>query len=183
MFSFADFDQKVDKAKTHLRQDLSTLRTGRATTQLLDPVVVEAYGTQLKIHEVANISAPDAHMLIVSPWDKSLMANVEKAIGSAGLNLSPVVDGQVIRIVVPALTEERRKELVKVLHQKIEAGRVMLRTIRTDTKKDIEQMKSESGVSEDQIKTWIEQLETKTKAVLSELDTWASEKEAELMTI
>ncbi len=183
MFSFADFDQKVDKAKVHLRQDLSTLRTGRATTQLLDPVVVEAYGTQLKIHEVANVSAPDAHMLIVTPWDKSLLANVEKAIASAGLNLSPVVDGQVIRIVVPALTEERRKELVKVLHQKIEAGRVMIRTIRTDTKKDIEQMKSESGVSEDQIKAWIEQLETKTKAALAELDTWASEKEAELMTI
>ncbi len=182
-FSFAEFDQKVLKAKQHLQQDLATLRTGKATSQMLDPVVVEAYGTQLKIHEVATVSAPDPHLLMVTPWDKGLMPALEKAIASAGLNLNPVVDGQIIRIVVPSLTEERRKEMVKMLHQKIEAGKVMVRNIRMDTKKDIDRLKDQAGVSEDEVETHLNTLEEKMKVVLTDLDTMASAKETELMTV
>lgn len=182
-FDFQSFDQDVSKAFAHVAQEISQIRSGRATVQLLDPVSVEAYGTRMKIQEVANVSAPDATLLMVSPWDKSLLGAIEKAIASAGLNLSPVVDGQVIRIVVPALTEERRHELVKVVHQRAEAGRVMLRTIRTETKKAIERQKGQSEVSEDSIEADLQNLESKVKEALANIDQLASDKEAELLKI
>lgn len=182
-FAFAQFDEKATKAINHITQEVASMRSGRATSQLLDPVVVEAYGTHLKINEVAAIEVPESTLIRVVPWDKGLLASIEKAIASAGLNLNPVVAGELIRIVVPALTQERRQEMVKLVHQKIESGRVMVRSIRTDTKKDIEKQKGQAGVSEDMIAAELSTLEEKTKGYLDTLDKILSNKEKELMTV
>ncbi len=183
MYNFSDVTQKFEKTLAHLQQELGSLRTGKATPSLLDSVLVDAYGTKMRVNELANVSAPDPNMLIVSPWDKSLLETLEKSIASASLNLNPIVDGDMIRIVVPALTEERRKEMVKVLHQKIEGGKVMLRNIRTDAKKEIEDQDGSEGVSEDDIKAEIEELDKMVKEYTVKLDELAKKKETDLMTV
>lgn len=177
------FQQKISKSYEHVLQDVRSLRTGRASVQLLDPVRVEAYGTQMSLVEVASVTAPDATLLVVSPWDKSLITSIEKAIASAGLNLNPVVDGQIIRIAVPALTQERRQEMVKLLHQKIESGRVTVRTIRTETKQEIEEQKGGAGVSEDDIKLELDELDKEVKLALTKLDELQAQKEKELLHV
>jgi ribosome recycling factor len=182
-FDFSEFEDKVSKTIAHVMQELSGLRTGRASSQLLDQVMVEAYGTKMKLNEVANLAVVDAQLLTVTPWDKSLLSAVEKGIQVAGLNLNPVVAGDLIRIVVPALTQERRQEMVKLLHQKLESGRVMLRSVRTDTKKDIEKQKGQPGVSEDDIKAEVDLLEQKTKDALTQIDQLGTAKEKDLLTI
>lgn len=182
-YQFDSFTTKAEKTLDFIRNDISSLRTGRATVQLLDVVAVEAYGTKMKINELANVSAPDPTMLLVAPWDKSLLQTIEKAIGTSGINLNPVVDGSVIRILVPPLTEERRKEMVKLLHQKIEAGRVMMRNVRAEIKKEIDDQDGEAGVSEDMIKLDLEVLEKKVKEYMDKIDKVAADKEKELMTV
>lgn len=182
-YDFSETRSKLTAALDHLTKDIASLRTGRASVQLLDPVMVEAYGTRMRLVEVANVSAPDPSLITVSPWDKGLLAPVEKAIASAGLNLNPVVDGQIIRIAIPPLTEETRREMVKKLHQKIESGRVMLRTIRTDAKQDIEGQEGDGGVSEDDITRDLEALEKLLKDFMEKLDALAAAKEKELLTI
>lgn len=182
-YDFKSLESKFSKAIDHVESELSTLRTGKATPQLLDTVSVEAYGTRMKINELANITAPDATLLVVTPWDKSIIEAIEKGIASAQLNLNPVVDGQIIRIAVPALTEERRKEMVKVLNTKIEDGRKMLRTIRSDEKRAIEDLKNDAGYSEDDIHTYLDQLEDIMKRYLAQLDEVASKKEVDLMKV
>lgn len=182
-FDFSSFHTQARKALDHIKNDVSQLRTGRASAQLLDPVSVEAYGTRMKVTEVANVSVPDSNMIVLTPWDKSLLGALERGINTAGLNLNPVVDGQVIRIVVPALTEERRKEMVKLLSQKLESGRVMLRSVRTETKKDIDAQKGQPGISEDNISADLTQLEALLKQYLEEVETLGKHKEQELMTI
>jgi len=183
MFNFIDLNSKLDKALEHIKTDISSLRTGKASPQLLDPVTVDVYGSKMRVNELANVSAPDANMIVVSPWDKSILENISKAIASAGLNLNPVVAGEIIRIVIPALTEETRKNMVKLLQQKIEAGRVMIRGIRTDVKKDIEAQKDEAGVSEDDIKRDLVEMDQALKDVLAKLDAISESKEADLMQI
>jgi len=183
MFNFNEFQTKLTKIKNHLDKELATLRTGRATVTLLDPVKVEAYGTYMKINEVASVTAPDATLLVVEPWDKSLLEAIEKAIASAGLNLNPVVQDNLIRIAVPPLTEEKRKEMVKLLHQKIESARIMLRNLRNEAKKQIEDQKDEAGVSEDDVKADLEELEKHVKEALDEFEAVASAKESELMQV
>ncbi|HEX7017907.1 MAG TPA: ribosome recycling factor [Patescibacteria group bacterium] len=182
-YNFSDFEVKMDKALQHVRQDIGSLRTGKASPQLLDPVMVEVYGTRMKISEVANISATDPTLLVVSPWDKSILSAIEKSINIAGLNLNPVVDGEIIRIAIPPLTEERRKEMVKILHQKIENGRVMMRTVRADAKKEIEAMKGEAGVSEDDIAADVVTLDKKFQEKMDELDSLSQHKEVDLMKV
>lgn len=182
-YSFTTVTDKLDKALEHVRRDIATLRTGRATTQMLDPVMVEAYGARMKINEVASVQAPDPTLLVVSPWDKSLLEAVEKGIASADLNLNPVVDGDVIRIAISPLTEEKRKEMVKSLAKKIEAGRVMLRTIRTDAKKEIEAQDGTDGISEDDIAQDVDSLETVIKEYNAKLDDIYASKEKDLMTV
>lgn len=182
-YQFTDFSQSLDKAIEHIAQDLHSLRTGKATPQLLDSVQVEAYGTRMKVQELANVTAPDPTLLVVSPWDKSILGAIERAISTAQLNLNPVVDGEIIRIVVPSLTEERRKEMVKTLYQKIEAGKKTLRTVRQDTRKDVESQKGKDGVSEDDIAADLDTMEELFKKAMEELDRVAQKKESDLMAV
>lgn len=182
-YQFAPFIDQLQKTLDHIQKDLQSLRTGKATPQLLDSVQVEAYGARMKVHELANVTAADPTLLVVSPWDKSVLGAIEKAIASAQLNLNPVVDGDIIRIVVPALTEERRKEMVKILNQKAEEGKKNLRTVRQDAKKEIEDMKGTNGVSEDDVTADLDQLEKLFKKTLDDLDVIVQKKAADLMAV
>lgn len=183
MFSFADFQTRCAKIFDHVTNDIVSLRTGRAHTTILDPVNVEAYGTRMKISELASVSVPDSSMLVVSPWDKSLLESISKGIMVSGLNLNPVIDGDIIRISIPPLTTERRQEMVKLLSQKIESGKVMLRNLRGDVRKEIEDLKGEDGVSEDDIKNWLEELDKRVKESEVQIDEIKKKKETELLTI
>lgn len=182
-YSFSTYDQKLEATLEHIRSDVRTLRTGRASADLMDPVLVEAYGQRMKLVELASINVPDATLLVISPWDKSLVVNIEKAITKAELNLNPVVDGDIIRVPVPALTEEKRKEMVKQLHQKIEAGKAMLRDVRTKAKQEIEAQEGSEGVSEDDIAADLDDLEEKHQAAVAELESLQASKEKELLSI
>ena len=177
------YTDKFEKALSHAQDDFATLRTGRANAQLLDGVFVEAYGTKMAIHEVASISAPDTQLLVVKPWDKSLLPEIEKGIQLAQLNLNPIVDGDIIRIAVPALTQERRLEMVKSLHQKEEEAKVIFRSIRSDVRRDIEKQDGMAGVSEDDIKAEIEELDGVVKECTERLESLVKQKEQELLNI
>lgn len=182
-FDFSEIRQKLDRATDHVTRDVATLRTGKASAQLLDSVFVEAYGAKMRVAELATVQAPDATLITVSPWDKSILSNIEKAIATADLNINPVVDGDIIRIKIAPLTEEKRREMVKVLQKKIESGRVMLRSIRTDGKKDIEGQKGSEGVSEDDIKFDLQNLDEILKEYMAKLDEISAKKEKDLLTI
>lgn len=180
---FSDFHQQAKQALELIRGDVVTLRTGKASVQMLDSVEIEAYGSRLKINELASVSAPDHNLLVVKPWDDSVIENIEKGIAASGLNLNPVVDGELIRIKIPPLTEERRQEMVKLLHQKIESGRVMLRSVRTNIKQQIEQQEGDVNVSEDDIHRDLSQLDKLTQQYIDQLNELAEAKEKELLTV
>ncbi len=182
-FDFTEFQLDAQKVVDHFTQEVATLRTGRASVQLLDPVSIEAYGTRMKISEVASISVPDATMILISPWDKSVIAAIERGINEANLNLSPVVDGHVVRIIIPPLTQERREQMVKVLSQKVEATKAMLRSVRTDAKREVEKQKGQPGISEDTIEADLAQLEEYFKLAEEDIESLAKHKQSELMTI
>jgi ribosome recycling factor len=183
MFNFADFDHESAKIMSHAEMEIGALRTGGASISMLDGVVVEAYGGQMKVSEVASISTPDPTLITISPWDKSLLASIAKGIQQANINLNPIVDGEIIRISVPALTEETRKEQVKMLKQRVENCKVMVRGLRTDTKKDIEKQEGEPGISDDNIAYDLEALEERTKKLTDTLDAMAEKKEKQLLTM
>ena len=174
---------RFTKALEHLENEFNSLRTGRASTQILDPVKFEAYGSQVSLAEVASISIPDPQLIVINPWDKSLLSAIEKAIRIAQLNLSPIVDKELIRVPIPSLTTERRQEMVKILHQRAEEGRVMLRQIRSDIRKDIEKQEGEAGVSEDDLKASYDKLDEIVKDYINQIENLVNAKEKELLTI
>ncbi len=179
----SQYEPKFTKAVEFYQQEISTLRTGRASASLLDSVTVDAYGAKMKLNEVASTTVPDTTLIVISPWDKSLLGAIEKGIQNAQLNLSPIVDGQIIRVPVPPLTQERRQELVKVLHQKAEGARVILRNTRIEVKKEIEKQSDQPGVSEDDIAAELKTLEDTTKEFIEQIDALTKSKEAELIKI
>jgi len=182
-FEFAQFEAKINKIFDHIKMELNSLRTGKANVQLLDSIRVEAYGSLMKLSEVASLSVPDHTLIMIKPWDRSLVGGIEKAIATAGINLSPVVDGEVVRVPVPALTQERREEMVKLLGQKIEAGKVMIRTARSETKQEIESAKGAVAVSEDDISRDLDNLEERVKTALGKVELISEQKKKELLTI
>ena len=177
------FEEKAIKTLEHFESELKKLRTGKAHAQLLDNVRVEAYGATLNIQEVATITVPDANLLVIKPYDKNQLEALEKAISTSDLNISPIVAGDIIRVVIPPLTEERRKDMVKVLGQKLEQGRVMLRNIRSETKREIERQKDLEGISEDDIKNDLDELEKNFKSVVDQLESIGEAKKKDLLTI
>jgi ribosome recycling factor len=182
-FDFSEFSASSQKAIDHIKQEIGTLRTGRASIDMLDTVTVEAYGSRMKLNEVASISAPDPTMLMISPWDKNLIEAVARGVTMANLDLNAVVDGQIVRIPISPLTEERRKEMVKLLMRRIEDGKVLLRGIRSETKKLIEDQEGSSGVSEDAIAADLENLEKQHKHYMDLTEQMGKVKEKELLTI
>lgn len=185
MLSIAQFQtkDKLEKALSYFQQQIASLRTGRANAQLLDGVRVLAYGTQMAINELASVTAPDPQLIIVKPWDKTLLAEIEKAIQSAQLNLNPIVDADLIRIVVPPLTQERRQQLIKVLYQKAEEAKVMIRNIRSEVRREIDKQSGSAGVSEDDIKAAEAELDDLAKEYVAKVEELAAGKEQELSSI
>lgn len=175
--SLKDFDQVVSV----VGDDLKTVKTGRAKPSLIEDLPVEAYGTRMPLKELGSISASDAQLLTVQIWDQSVVGAVEKALMAGGFN--PASEGQLIRVAIAPLTGEKREELVKTVHQKIESGKQMLRQVRTETKREIEAQEDTGGVSEDDIKKDLEQLEKLTKEYTVKLEEMGQQKETELRTL
>src|SRR3989338_247207 len=165
--------------------DLAAVRTGRARPELIEKVAVEAYEGQprMSLVELAAISAPDPQMLMVKPWDQGVLSKIEKALAAADLGLNPVVDGDIIRIAIPALTEERRKDLVMLVHKKLEAGRNLLRGERQQIKEKIEAQKGQPNVSKDDIFRQLEELQKLTEEFMGKIEAMGKAKEAELMQL
>lgn len=179
----ANLKSRLEQAVEVVKKDLSSVRTGRAKPSIVEEVKVEAYGTYMSLRELATISAPDPTLITISPWDKSLTGAVAAGVNKAGLNLNAIVDGDVIKIAIPALTQERREELVKLVHQKIESGKVMIRQIRTEIKEEIEAQEGESGISEDSIKMWLESMQKSVDSTIVKIEEIGRDKEKELMTL
>ncbi|MBI2010002.1 MAG: ribosome recycling factor [Candidatus Chisholmbacteria bacterium] len=168
-----------------LNDDLSTVKTGRAKPSLVEKVMVEAYEGQprMALVELATISAPDPQTLVIQPWDRSILEKIEKAISISSLQLHPVVDGDMVRISIPPLTEERRVDLVKLTKQKLESGRVLLRQARGEIRDEIEAKKGQPGVSEDDIHEGFKKLDELTDEFMKKIEEVGVAKEKELMTM
>src|SRR3954469_9248143 len=144
-----DAEDRMKKAVDVLKRDLTTIRTGRATPALIDRMNVEYYGTPMPLNQLASISAPEPRLLVVQPWDKGSLSIIEKALQKSEMGFNPSSDGQVIRIPIPQLTEERRREMVKMVKHKVEEGRVSVRNIRRDAQHDLKELEDEKMISED----------------------------------
>jgi len=177
----ADLERRMKGAVESLRHDLGGLRTGRANTTLLDPITVEVYGAQMPLNQVATVSAPEPRMLSVQVWDKSNVTPVEKAIRSAGLGLNPINDGNNIRLPIPDLTEERRKELAKLAHQYAEKARIAIRNVRRDGMDALKTDENKKEISEDDRKRGEAEVQKLTDDMIKEADAVAAQKEQEIL--
>ena len=179
----ANLKTRLDQTIEVVKKDLSSVRTGRAKPSLVEDVKVEAYGTIMTIKELATISAPDTTLIVIAPWDKGLVSSISSGIQKSGLNIQPIVDGDTVKISIPALTEERRLELVKLVHSKLESAKVMIRGVRTEIKEEIEAQEGEAGISKDSIKSWLESMQKTIDQYMLKIDELGKEKEKELMTL
>lgn len=180
-FDKADLERRMQGAVEALKGDLTGLRTGRASVNLLDPVTVEVYGAQMPLNQVATVSAPEPRMLSVQVWDKSNVTPVEKAIRAAGLGINPMVDGQNIRLPIPDLTEERRKELAKLASQYAEKARIAVRNVRRDGMDALKTDEKKGELSEDDRKRRETEVQKLTDATIADVDAAAAAKEKEIL--
>ena len=177
----SDLERRMQGAVESLKGDLGGLRTGRASTSLLDPVTVEVYGAHMPLNQVATVSAPEPRMLSVQVWDKSNVGPCDKAIRSAGLGLNPIVDGQTLRLPIPDLTEERRKELAKLASKYAEGARVAVRNVRRDGMDSLKTDEKKGEISEDERKRLETEVQQLTDATIADIDAAASAKEKEIL--
>lgn len=174
---------QMDKALQSLKGELTKVRTGRASTALLDPVMVDYYGTMTPIAQVANVTTPDARTLQIAPWEASMLGPIEKAIHGANIGLTPQNDGKLVRISVPAMTEERRKEMVKLIKKMGEDSKVAIRNQRRDANEEIKKAEKGKMISEDEAKKWTDQIQKKTDEKVAEVDKIVTTKEKEILTL
>jgi ribosome recycling factor len=175
--------QRMEKAIEALRREFSGVRTGKATPALLDTVRVEAYGSMVPLNQVAGVTAPEPRLLMVQPWDRAMMGPVEKAIQSADLGLNPANDGKVIRVPIPPLTEERRREYVKLLHRFAEEARVAIRAARRDANDEIKHRQKDDHLSEDEARREQDEVQKLTNQYTERVDDLLKHKEAEVMEV
>jgi ribosome recycling factor len=176
-----DGEKRMQRAIEALKEEMRRLRTGRAHAGLLEHVMVEYYGTNVPIKQTANISVEDARTLVVTPWEKQMVGPVEKAIINSGLGLNPVTAGSVIRVPLPPMTEERRREIVKVVRAQAESGRVAVRTVRRDALGDLKDLLKEKLVTEDDERRGQEEIQKLTDRYVAQIDALLKDKEAEIM--
>ena len=174
---------KMNKTISVMKQEYNSLRAGRANPQALDRIMVDYYGTPTPINQVGNISVPEPRMLIIALWDTKMIPAVEKAIQKSDLGINPANDGKVIRLIFPELTEERRKELAKVIRKKAEESKVAVRSIRRDAMEDIKKQKKDNLLTEDDQKKLEEKVQKLTDEKVKEIDTIAQAKEKEIMSV
>ncbi len=180
-YNKADLERRMHGAVDSLKSDLGGLRTGRANTALLDPVTVEVYGSNMPLNQVATVSAPEPRLLSVQVWDKSNVTPVEKAIRNAGLGINPIVDGNNIRLPIPDMTEERRKELAKLAHSYAEKAKIAARNVRRDGNDDLKTDEKKKEISEDDRKRLEAEVQKMTDATIAEIDSALASKEKEIL--
>ena len=178
-----DLQRRMDGALSALKTEFGGLRTGRASASLVEPVVVEAYGSQMPINQVGTVGVPEPRMLTVQVWDKGLVAATEKAIRNAGLGINPVVDGQLIRIPIPELNEERRRELTKIASKYAEQARVAVRNVRRDGMDSLKRMEKDGHISEDDHKLYADEIQSMTDGVIKKIDEALDVKDSEIMQV
>lgn len=176
-------DVKMGKTVEVLQRELATIRTGRASPALVEQIRVDYYGVPTPLGQMATISVPEARLLVIQPWDKGSLSSIEKAILKSGLGLNPANDGDVIRLSIPQLTEERRKELVRVVRKRVEEGRVAIRNVRRETMEQLRDLTRNKEISEDEQKRALELLQRLTDRFIEESDSIARDKEAEVLEI
>ena len=183
-------DEIIERTEEHMKrsgevlaEEFAGVRTGRATTALFEKIMVEAYGSEMPLSQMANIKASDAQTVVIEPWDRSVMSHIDKAIQASDLGLTPSNDGTVLRVSFPALTEERRKELAKLCRGYAEDGRVAVRNVRQKANRGLEDLKGEEGVSEDDIRRAVEHIQKLTDDAIEEIGKLLEKKEAEIMAI
>ena len=181
--SLKETEERMDATIDALRREFATVRTGKATPVLLDTVRVDAYGSKMPLNQLANISTPEASLLVVQPYDKTLLIDIEKAIQTANLGLNPANDGNLIRIPVPPLTEERRKEYAKLLHQMAEEGRISVRRARKTSNDQVKRAIKDHETSEDEGFRQLEKIQEMTNSYSSLLDEMLENKEKEVMAL
>lgn len=179
----SNHEEKMKKVLEALRRELSTLRAGRATPALLDKVTVDYYGTPTPINQVANVSVPEPRMITIQAWEKNMIAHIEKAILKSDLGLTPNSDGVVIRLNIPQLTQERRVELVKVVHKKSEDSRVAIRNLRREANEAVKKLEKDKSVSEDEAKKAQDDVQKLTDKYIKEVDAIMSGKEKEILEV
>ncbi len=177
-----DLERRMEGAMSALKSEFASLRTGRASASMLDPVTVDAYGANMPLNQCATINVPEPRMITVNVWDKALVNAVDKAIRNSGLGLNPVVEGTVLRLPIPELNEERRKELSRVAAQYAEAARVAVRNVRRDGMDQIKKAKS-TGMSEDDQKIWHDEIQSLTDRFIGEIDKALDAKQEEIMQV
>jgi ribosome recycling factor len=182
-FDLADVKRRMQGAIAVLKQELGGLRTGRASPGMVDPIQVEAYGQHMPINQLATVSVPEARLLSVQVWDNSVVKAVEKAIRDSDLGLNPQTEGQVIRLRIPELNQERRQELVKVAHKYAEAARIAVRHVRRDGIDHLKTLKKDGHVSEDEIKRHESEVQKATDQSIAEIDQALTHKEKEVMSV
>jgi ribosome recycling factor len=180
---FKDLHRRMDGAISAFRSDLASLRTGRASANLLDPINVQAYGSPMPINQVATVSVPEPRMISVSVWDKSLVGAVDRAIRESNLGFNPIVDGTNLRIPLPELNEQRRKELVKIAHQYAEGAKVAARHVRRDGMDALKKAEKDGDISQDDLRVQSDQVQKLTDETISAIDSALVEKEAEIMQV
>jgi ribosome recycling factor len=178
-----DAEDRMKKALESTRRELATIRSGKASPALLDTVRIEAYGQTVPINQVGSVSAPEPRLLVIQPWDKSLLKAITRGIQLADLGLNPTDDGAVVRIPIPALTEERRRDMVKLISKLAEEGRVHIRQVRHDSLKELKQLESGGHVSEDETKRLSAEIQKLTDRYITQVDELLKKKTAEVMEV
>jgi ribosome recycling factor len=183
MLSVNEARNHMEKAVEAMRREFTSVRTGKATPALLDTVRVDAYGSKMPINQVGTVSAPEPRLLIIQPWDKGLLKAIETGITQADLGLNPSNDGNIIRVPIPQLTEERRKDMVKLLHKLAEEGRVAIRHARQEANKDLKKQQGDHTISEDDAHRQMEQVQKLTDEYIAKIDQLLKGKEQEVMEV
>lgn len=178
-----ELKRRMDGAITAFKGDIASLRTGRASANILDPVTVDAYGSRLPLNQVANITIPEARMLSVSVWDKTMVSAVDRAIRESNLGLNPIMDGQNLRIPLPELNEERRKSLAKVAHEYAEKAKVAIRNVRRDGMDGLKKAEKDGALGQDDVRSKSERVQKMTDESISDIDRLLIDKEKEIMQV
>jgi ribosome recycling factor len=181
--TLVETNSKMSKTIEALRKELATIRTGRATPAIIDHIKVDYHGVLTPLKQMATISVPEARLLLIQPWDRSAISSIDKAILKADLGLNPANDGNTIRIAIPQLSEERRKELVKLVHKRAEDGRVAVRNVRRNALEELRELERNKEISEDELKRAQEQVQQLTDSFIDGVDKAAKVKEAELLEV
>ena len=183
MFDLKIYEEKMEKAIDVLKREFSGLRTGRASTSLLDPIFVEAYGSKVPLNQVSNISVPESRLLTVQVWDDSLVNIVENSIRNSNLGLNPMIEGSLIRIPVPELSEERRIEIVKIASKYSEDSKVSIRNIRRDAMEKIKNLEKNKEISQDESFKFSDEVQNMTKILIEKIDTLFADKEKDILRV